>query len=52
MFDLNIEAQLVPKLRPVVVVILDNLSSHNRPDVAAALCGFAAWTLVPAALRP
>jgi transposase len=37
MFDLYVETQLAPTLRPGDVVILDNLSSHKSPGAARAL---------------
>ena len=45
MFDLYVETQLVPTLRPGDVVILDNLSSHKSPAAAAALRSIGAWFL-------
>lgn len=45
MFELYIETQLAPTLRPGDVVILDNLSSHKSPGAAAALRNIGAWFL-------
>jgi len=45
MFDLYIETQLVPTLRPGDVVILDNLSSHKSPAASKALRDIGAWFL-------
>ena len=45
MFNLYIETQLVPSLRPGDVVILDNLSSHKSPTAAEALRSIGAWFL-------
>ena len=43
MFDLYVETQLVPTLRPGDVVILDNLSSHKSPGAAKAMRDIGAW---------
>ena len=45
MFDLYVETQLVPTLRPGDVVILDNLSSHKSPVAAKILRSIGAWFL-------
>ena len=45
MFDLYIETQLVPTLRPGDVVILDNLSSHKSPAASKAVRDIGAWFL-------
>ena len=45
MFDLYVETQLVPTLRPGDVVILDNLSSHKSPGAAKAMRDIGAWFL-------
>jgi transposase len=45
MFDLYVETQLVPTLRPGNVVILDNLSSHKSPGAAKAMRDIGAWFL-------
>jgi len=52
MFNLYIETQLVPTLRPGDVVILDNLSSHTSPDAAAVLREVGAWFLFPPPYSP
>lgn len=45
MFDLYVETQLVPTLRPGNVVILDNLSNHKSPGTAKALRDIGGWFL-------
>lgn len=45
MFDLYVETQLAPTLRPGDVVILDNLSSHKSPTAARTLRQIGAWFL-------
>lgn len=45
MFDLYVETQLVPTLRPGDMVILDNLSSHKSPGAAKAMRDIDAWFL-------
>jgi len=52
MFDLYVETQLAPTLRPGNVVILDNLSSHKSPGAARALSDVAAWFLFLPAYSP
>ena len=44
-FDLYVQTQLIPTLRPGDVVILDNLSSHKSPKAAAMLQDIGAWFL-------
>lgn len=44
-FDVYIETQLAPVLRPADVVILDNLNVHKSPRAAAALAARGAWFL-------
>jgi hypothetical protein len=45
LFDLYVETQLAPTLRPGDVIILDNLSSHKSPKAAAILRDIGAWFL-------
>ena len=45
MFDLYVETQLAPTLRPGDVIVLDNLSSHKSPKAAQALKVVGAWFL-------
>jgi transposase len=45
MFDLHVETQPVPPLRPGDVVILDNLSSHKSLGAAKAMREPGAWFL-------
>ena len=45
MFACYVETQLAPSLRQGDVVILDNLSSHKRPDAARILHEIGAWFL-------
>jgi transposase len=45
LFDLYVETQLAPTLRPGDVIILDNLSSHKSPKAAATLRDIGAWFL-------
>jgi len=45
LFDLYVETQLAPTLRPGDVVILDNLSSHKSPGAAKAMRDIGAWFL-------
>ncbi len=45
MFDLYVETQLLPPLRPGDVAILDNLSSHKSPGAAKAMRDIGAWFL-------
>jgi len=45
LFDLYVETQLVPTLRPGDVVILDNLSSHKSPGAAKAMRDIGVWFL-------
>ena len=52
MFDLYVETQLAPTLRPGNVVILDNLSSHKSPGAARALSDVGAWFLFLPAYSP
>ncbi len=51
-FDLYVETQLAPTLRPGNVVILDNLSSHKSPGAAPALSNVGAWFLFLPAYSP
>ena len=44
-FNLYIETQLVPTLRPGDVVVLDNLSSHKTPQARKILKNIGAWFL-------
>ena len=44
-FDLYVETQLAPTLRPGDVVILDNLSSHKSEKAADVLSSQGAWFL-------
>jgi transposase len=44
-FDLSIQTQLAPTLKPGDVVILDNLSSHKSEKAAHALKERGAWFL-------
>jgi transposase len=44
-FNLYIETQLAPTLRPGDVVILDNLSVHNSPHAAEVLRKQGSWLL-------
>ena len=45
LFDLYIETQLAPTLRPGDVIILDNLSSHKSPKAAKTLRDIGCWFL-------
>lgn len=42
-FDVHVETQLVPTLRPGDAVILDNLPCHKRSGAARALRDIGAW---------
>ncbi len=44
-FNLYVESQLAPTLKPGDVVILDNLSSHKSANAAEALKSVGAWFL-------
>ena len=52
MFDLYVETQLVPTLRPGDVVILDNLSSHKSPGAAQAMRDIGAWFALQSRPKP
>ena len=45
LFELYVETQLVPTLRPGDVIILDNLSSHKSAKAADAMRAIGAWFL-------
>ncbi|VDS09260.1 hypothetical protein PARHAE_02457 [Paracoccus haematequi] len=45
LFELYVETQLAPTLRPGDVIILDNLSSHKSPKAAATMNAVGAWFL-------
>ena len=45
LFELYVETQLAPTLRPGEVIILDNLSSHKSPKAAAIMKAVGAWFL-------
>lgn len=45
LFELYVETQLAPTLRPGDVIILDNLSSHKSPKAAATMNTVGAWFL-------
>ena len=45
LFELYVETQLAPTLRPGDVIILDNLSSHKSPKAAATMSAVGAWFL-------
>jgi transposase len=45
LFELYVETQLVPTLKPGDVIILDNLSSHKSPKAADAMRTVGAWFL-------
>lgn len=45
LFELYVETQLVPTLKPGDAIILDNLSSHKSPRAAAAMRAVGAWFL-------
>jgi transposase len=38
-FEVYVEKILVPELRPGDIVVMDNLSSHKRPDIQAMIEG-------------
>lgn len=44
-FDVYIETQLVPLLRPGDVVIMDNLAAHKSPQAEALIQATGAWLL-------
>jgi transposase len=44
-FDVYVETQLVPVLRPGDVVILDNLAAHKSPRAEALIRAAGAWLL-------
>lgn len=44
-FELYVETQLAPSLKPGDVVILDNLSSHKSAKAAEVLKSVGAWSL-------
>jgi transposase len=44
-FDVYVETQLVPVLRPGDVVILDNLAAHKSPRAEALIRAAGAWVL-------
>lgn len=44
-FNIYVETQLIPTLKPGDVVILDNLSSHKSPEAARMLKTVGAWFL-------
>lgn len=45
LFELYVETQLAPTLRPGDLIILDNLSSHKSPKAAATMSAIGAWFL-------
>ena len=45
LFELYVETQLAPTLRPGDVIILDNLSSHKSSKAAATMRAVGAWFL-------
>ena len=45
LFELYVETQLVPTLKPGDATILDNLSSHKSPKAADAMLAVGAWLL-------
>lgn len=45
LFELYVETQLAPTLRPGDVIMLDNLSSHKSPKAAATMSAVGAWFL-------
>ncbi|WEF24110.1 transposase [Paracoccus sp. S3-43] len=45
LFELYVETQLAPTLRPGDVIIPDNLSSHKSPKAAATMSAVGAWFL-------
>jgi transposase len=44
-FDVYVETQLVPVLRPGDVVIMDNLAAHKSPQAEALIRATGAWVL-------
>ena len=44
-FDIYIETQLAPTLKPGDVVIMDNLAAHKSPAAEAAIRSEGAWVL-------